>query len=402
MNKKFIYIPSFSAGVQGNSAKKNHDYKGIPARFWRDDYPFKPYKKFLLTAGHDYKKMDTRERFGLNNGSLVFGDSGGYQIASGAIKWDLSIREKIFQWLEHNSDIAMNLDIPPRINYEGKYDECLKISIDNFKYFYENQSGKTDFLNVLQGNNLNTYQGWYNKVKGFEFQGWGIGGVAGSVVRLFNAITVLSKYKEFSKKENKWLHILGVSKVSDFILLNQLQKSLEGIKSDIQVLTDSSTPNRATVFGCMYFGYDLKKMTYISNHFKRDMFSDYKEIIPMPFTSEFSNILNERGLSLNEVCEFGNNGYLAMTHNNLYVFLESIDKINYYMDAPQYLKEQIFDKDILWLCDVIDKIIKDENPEKVFLKNEMRIKQIANKLDLLDVEQQKITTNNSMFKIITE
>ncbi len=401
--KKIIYIPSFSAGVQGNCAKKNGYFcNDIPARFWQSDYPFRPYKNFLLTAGHDYKKMDTRERFGLNNGSLVFGDSGGYQIASGAIKWDLSIRQQIFEWLEHNSDIAMNLDIPPRMKYEGRYEECLKISTENFKYFYENQSRKTNFLNVLQGNNLKSFENWYNQIKSFEFQGWSIGGVINNTFKLIISIVVLSKYKEFSKKNNKYLHILGTTRIVDFILLNQTQKSLEEMGVNIQVTTDSSTPSRATVFGNMYFGYDLKKMSYISKHFKRDMFSDYKEIIPMPYTSEFSNILNEKGMTLNEVCEFGNDGYLAMTHNNLYVFLESIDKINYYMDAPQYLKEQIFDKDILWLCDVIDKIIKDENPEKVFLKNEMRIKQIANKLDLLDVEQQKITTNNSMFKIITE
>jgi len=39
----------------------------------------------------------------------------------------------------------MNLDIPPRFEYEGKFDECLQISSDNFKYFADNQSS-TEYL----------------------------------------------------------------------------------------------------------------------------------------------------------------------------------------------------------------------------------------------------------------
>ena len=34
------------------------------------------------------------------------GDSGGYQIASGAIKWKPELKTQVFEWLENNSDIA--------------------------------------------------------------------------------------------------------------------------------------------------------------------------------------------------------------------------------------------------------------------------------------------------------
>ena len=66
------------------------------------------------------------------------GDSGGYQIASGAMKWDIKHLDRIFKWLEENTDIAMNLDIPPRLKYQGQYAECLQISKENFKYFSDN------------------------------------------------------------------------------------------------------------------------------------------------------------------------------------------------------------------------------------------------------------------------
>ena len=51
--------------------------------------------------------------------------------------------------------------------------------MENFKYFNENQSGKTKFLNVLQGEDDTTYKEWYDAVKGFDFQGWSIGGTVG-------------------------------------------------------------------------------------------------------------------------------------------------------------------------------------------------------------------------------
>ena len=35
----------------------------------------------------------------------------------------------------------MNLDLPPRLKNEGKFQECLDISLDNFKYFQEKQDG---------------------------------------------------------------------------------------------------------------------------------------------------------------------------------------------------------------------------------------------------------------------
>ena len=69
---------------------------------------------------------------------------------------------------------------------------------------------------------------------------------------------------EHLKDTNKYFHILGISKVKDFLMLNQLQKSLNEIDSDIIVTTDSSSPDRAVVFGSYYYGYDFKKAVFRS------------------------------------------------------------------------------------------------------------------------------------------
>ena len=134
----------------------------------------------------------------------------------------------------------MNLDIPPKMKYEGKYEECLRISKDNFKYFADNQSGNTDFLNVVQGTNELEYISWYNEVKQFPFQGyWSV--VVEEMYSIMSGVLSLLNGKEHLNESNKWFHILGISKVSDFLMLNQLQKSLNEVGSKVIVTTDSSS-----------------------------------------------------------------------------------------------------------------------------------------------------------------
>ena len=87
--KEFIYFPSLSAGGFASALIKDDKLSsGVPCRFYSDDYPEKwRHKYFLVTAGHYYKKMDIREQMGLGKDVLVFGDSGGYQIATCALKY---------------------------------------------------------------------------------------------------------------------------------------------------------------------------------------------------------------------------------------------------------------------------------------------------------------------------
>ncbi len=380
--ENFIYFPSFSAGVLGGNAKKDTYFinEKIPARFWADDYLVKPYKYFLLTAGHDYKKMECRNTYGLQD-SLVFGDSGGYQIASGAIKWEPGIEKQIFEWLEYNSDVAMNLDIPPRMKYEGKFKECLEISKSNFKYFRDNQTGKTDFLNVLQGSDYDTFKKWYDEVKEFEFQGWGIGGIAGSIFKFLSSMCVLLQGKEHLKSTNKWIHILGTSKIFDFIIISQFQKSLNDIGCNIRITTDSSSPNRSTRFGNLYSGYNIHKTNFETLHLKRAMFEENDPIIQIPDNSIFDKKVRAMGYTLNDVCKFDTDGYLFMVHHNLQIFLNAINDVNYYVQGHNYLKEQIFKSDVNKIIDIVDEMVKNDNPYNILSLNMPIIKEISTRFD---------------------
>jgi len=229
----FIYFPSFSAGEMGSNFVKDHRFRNdMTIRFYSEEYPEEfQHNQLLITAGAHMSVKDYKNKMGLTDRNLVMGDSGGFQFASGALKWDLKYRDKIFNWLSENTDVAMNLDLPPRLKNEGKFHECLDVSIDNFKYFQSKQDGSTKFLNVVQGDDEHTYKHWYDQVKDFDFNGWGIGGAGGSLYRFMSGVHALLQGKEHLNPRNEYFHILGTSKIRDFLMLIQLQKSLEDIGS---------------------------------------------------------------------------------------------------------------------------------------------------------------------------
>ena len=270
--KEFLYIPSLSAGSMVSAFKKDTKFEdGTTMRFFAKEYPEEwrhPY--FLVTAGHHYKKMDFRDQLGLDDGTFVFGDSGGFQIATGALKWDSTIREKIFHWLEANSDVAANLDIPPRVTFENRFQDSMNISFDNFKWFEKNQSGKTKFLNVIQGTFSEEYKEWYHKFKDFDFKGWCIGGPK-KLVDFMYVIALMLQEREFEKKHVEYIHLLGISKISDFFILATLQELLNKLTDNrIQLMSDSSSPGQDPVFGTYLHSGNYKTQTFTELYFPKN------------------------------------------------------------------------------------------------------------------------------------
>ena len=270
--KEFLYIPSLSAGSMVSAFKKDTKFEdGTTMRFFAKEYPDKwRHPHFLVTAGHHYKKMDFRDQLGLDDGTFVFGDSGGFQIATGALKWDSTIREKIFHWLEANSDVAANLDIPPRVTFENRFQDSMDISFDNFKYFEKNQSGKTKFLNVIQGTFSDEYKEWYHKFKDFDFKGWCIGGPK-KLVDFMYVIALMLQEREFEKGHVEYIHLLGISKISDFFILATLQKLLNTLTGNrIQLMSDSSSPGQYPVFGTYLHSGNYKTQTFTELYFPKN------------------------------------------------------------------------------------------------------------------------------------
>lgn len=387
MNKKFLFFPSFSAGNVAHAMSKKLELRnGLDISFFSNKFPKEfrhPY--YLVSAGHLYKKDNFIKDFGLADPKdmLILGDSGGYQIASGAIKWDEKILPLIFNWLENNSHIAMNLDIPPRMNYLGKFNEALDISKRNFKYFYDNQTGRTKFLNVLQGADELSYNAWYSEVQHFDFSGWGVGGATTSLYRMFSALKTLFSGKEHYNKNRLYLHILGTSKVMDFFIISQLQKSLNDIGSSMQITTDSSTPSRAVTYGSYYYDVDFRTASFRSLHIPKERAENNKAVAKhstnsiqgqenlLPNLIPFDDLL-EGGYTYEDLRDWTIEGYAAVVLHNFMFFKDVMHKINSYVEGHPYFLEQVVSSDTFLLLKAVDEMVKAyENgttPQKVFDK----------------------------------
>ena len=364
--KRFIYFPSLSAGSMVSAFKKDMKFEsGDPVKFFDSRYPAEwrhPY--FLITAGHHYKKMDFREQIGLEKDVLVFGDSGGYQIATGALPYSNELREKIFHWLEANSDVAANLDIPPKTKYRNKFAECADISFDNFAWFEKHQSGKTKFLNMLQGSNSAEYSWWYNKFKHFDFQGWAIGGPQRLVDFMF-AISLMLKEKEFENKKLEYVHLLGISKISDFFILATLQKLFNKYYGNrIYVTTDSSSPGQYPVFGTYLHSTNYKTQTFSElyfpknaeyrrkNHIKQgkgDVAIDLTEHVPCslgcPACTDFTYELLG-GQTATGLDRYSQEAMPRMVVHNTHLYVHAANEINRLVDSHVELLETVVPKDL--------------------------------------------------------
>lgn len=375
--KKLFYFPSFSAGPISMMMKKDHytPNQKLSFRYYSEKYP-ESYRvpAYLTTAGHCYKTENYIEPFNFESDVEIFGDSGGFQIAMGRLEYTDQLRDKIFYWLENNSTVAANLDIPPKATNVGNFDECLDISNKNFKYFCEKQSGKIRFLNVLQGLTLERYQKWYDVVKGYDFNGWAIGvaQAQASLYQVMASLVVLMDGKEHFNKNNKYIHFLGVTGIDELVYLTQIQKSLNELGCDIQISTDSSSPNLQAKFG----GYwRPANIGWTNLHIARDISLkggkiDYDKFPnwPIPF-NPISQILFDEYKDSNLLKEYKSEAYAAIVLNNLSVMTDSIKLIEHTIYSDPYIQEQLLKPYVFQQINLIDKIIKSDNPLKEFIKN---------------------------------
>ena len=364
--KKLVYFPSLSSGAYASPLTKNMEVApGVPYRFWDERVPEKwRYKYFLMTAGHLYKKDDIRKTWGLED-SLVFGDSGGFQIATGALKWDLSLRDRIFEWLEHNSDIAANIDIPPRVTYEGRFQEALDMSLDNFKYFEQKQSGKTKFLNVVQGSNPVEFKHWYDTVKDCEFGGWSIGS-SRRLVDFMYILALMIKEKEFLKERNTWVHLLGISKVSDFFVLAQMQRLMNQYTGNrITVSTDSSSPGQYPIFGQMVWSPNWKDQVFNMLYFPKDGSN-----LGYPKTGHVPSLIDHPGvpyLTWDIVENYSTEAVTRLTYHNLYMYVYTAENVEKLVNTcPLEVLSELVPNDLIQILRSMEEMFNSSDPIAVY------------------------------------
>jgi hypothetical protein len=277
----------------------------------------------------------------------------------------------------------MNLDIPPRLKMKGKFDECLELSYKNYKYFEKNQTGKTKFLNILHGDgDLKSYQKWYNKVKGMDFQGWAIGGNSNWKL-IVMTLAVLANNKEHLNLRNEFFHILGRSRVSDIFLICRIQKIINDLNSNMTITTDSSTPSLSTAFGNYFYGFDLNNDAFKMLTFPRSSGNSKNANAPLEVsncdclnTNVYTNRLF-RNYSPTEMGTFKSEHYAAMAVQNFTIFLDAFKFSEKLANSDDYFIREILGPKRFKLMKIIDAILTDENPLKVYSKYEPVLDQLS-------------------------
>jgi len=290
------------------------------------------YKYALYSAGHaqlDLKKaimqdsmMQQRDRAN----TMVLGDSGGYQIGKGILKFDWKdfegksankTRDDIIGWLEMTADWSMMLDVPtwasdkhnqPRTGLSDPAD-CLEKTRFNNEYFLKNRLGNTKYLNVLQGSNWITAQEWYEGVKEFSdptiwgdkaAEGWAMGGVNMSKMDILLKRLMIMREEGMLVGKN-WMHFLGTAQLDWACYLTSIQRQIrKHINEEITLSFDCASPFVATAHGLSYTNavHTSKKFSVVMDK-APDNKSLAESTIPFPFESEIG-----RRLIMGDICQY--------------------------------------------------------------------------------------------------
>lgn len=385
-----VYLPAISSFYSTYIAKQRLEEfipkDRIPAGFDRGvegmnflnpEEGYFTYKYGLYSAGHaqlDLQKSMVQESMIQQRdrgNTMILGDSGGYQIGKGVLKFDWlnfegpaanKTRQSILEWLELTADWSMMLDVPtwacdhihsPKTGLKT-FDDCLDKTRFNNDYFLSNRLGQTKWLNVLQGSDWDTAEKWYQGVKEFsdpkgkyagrEAEGWAMGGA--NMCKMPIALRRLITLKFDGLLEGKdWMHFLGTAQLDWSCYLTLIQRQVrKTINPNFTISFDCASPFIATAHGLVYTNaqHTNKRWSVIMDK-APDNKALAKSDIPFPFESEFG-----RRLTMGDICHYAPGmlnkinkegktswdsfAYALMMGHNVYCHIVAVQRANHLMD----------------------------------------------------------------------
>jgi hypothetical protein len=234
------------------------------------------YRWCLASAGHLAYATKTNAISQRNpESSWVLGDSGGYQVATGALRetngwaefarspdaiarlWRDSddVKTRILNWLDVHCDYAMTLDMPLWVKlpkYSGRpFHHCsvellTDLTVENLRFISDRRGlvGSCQFLNVIQGNDQDQEDYWYQRVRDFDFEGWAFGTKVnwGRVAPMLKRVLIMRDDGMLEGRKQR-AHILGLSQLIWAVALTAIQRGIrQSAGSGFTVSYDSSTP----------------------------------------------------------------------------------------------------------------------------------------------------------------
>jgi len=330
------------------------------------------YKNALYSAGHaqlDIEKslkqelmIQDRDR----SKTMILGDSGGYQIGKGVIKFDWQnfegeeankVRKKILTWLDVTADWSMMLDVPtwacdhihsPKTGLKT-FDDCL----DKTK-FIGSKEGGTKLLNVLQGSNWENAEAWYQGVKEYSdtskygdraAEGWAMGGANMCKMPITLKRLITMRFDGMLEGKN-WMHFLGTAQLDWACYLTAIQRQIrKHVNEEFTISFDCASPFIATAHGLVYTNaqHTSKRFSVIMDKAPDDKSLAGRHDIPFPFESNFG-----RRLTIADICHYapgmlnkiGKEGktswdsfaYALMMGHNVECHIRAVQRANNLMD----------------------------------------------------------------------
>jgi len=207
--------------------------------------------------------------------SHIIGDSGGYQIGTGALtevkSWMRHAREpeliaelwrestlldRILRWLELHCDVATTVDMPlwARLQKPGKspfqgcsVEQLTELTVQNLRYFSDHRGfiGSCQFLNVLHFDTEAVEEHWYESVRPYPFEGWATAGRAGGSLPLRRLLRRLLLLRDDDVLGGRYrsFHVLGKSQLVHAVAFTAIQRAVQRCTGSPFTLSfDSSTP----------------------------------------------------------------------------------------------------------------------------------------------------------------
>ena len=311
-------------------------------------------------------------------------------------------REQVLNWMDNLMDYGMVLDIPAWVSRSpvgaknsgiSSYDQAVMATKYNNEYFIKHRNGNCKFLNVLQGENHEQADDWYEKMKDFcdpkiygdkAFNGWAMGGQNMCDVHLVLKRLVALRFDGLLEKgQHDWMHFLGTSKLEWALLLTDIQRAVRKYHNEqFTISFDCASPFLATANGQIYVQTEIedrKKWLYrmlpsIDNKkYATDTRLFQDTVVQDGHFKSFTTSPVMDGVKTNEICVYapGNLNrmgkvnktswdsftYAIMMGHNVWQHLNSVQEANRQYDAglcPNMLVDERFER--VYFKDVVDAI----------------------------------------------
>jgi len=398
------YLPAISGFYATHLGKDLADPEFVPESRWPKKFEFGlqglnfldpdvsyfHYKYGLYSAGHAERNLEkcvAREPMihRRHDDTVIIGDSGGFQIATGVIKMDWAtvktpdgdkLREEILRYLEFTADWSMTLDVPafaalpPLSEKTGltKFEDCLDVSIYNLNYFMKNRvPGATKFLNVLSGSSNENSKTWYEGVKGYSIpsevekmgytkdrtlEGWAFAGV--NMRDMKTALERLIDLREDGLLEGKdWIHFLGIGRLDWACYLTSIERQLKKYNPNINISFDAASPFVAAGGYALSYNYNYFTPNQLTYSMGRGL--DDKNLKGSKLAMPFQGPIMER-CTVGDICVMGpgdlnkqgkegktswdTTTYAIVMAHNVYNHIQAVQEINRLADI-EYATRQI-------------------------------------------------------------